>query len=89
MGGLSSKQIVARINRQTDEIRAVKTQEQFNATLEKHDKENKKRLLLPAEEKKYEREIFIYELAIEEKRKELEKKFGSTIKGNEVPQLKL
>ena len=59
MGGLSSKQIVARINRQTDEIRAVKTQEQFNATLEKHDKENKKRLLLPAEEKKYEREIFM------------------------------
>lgn len=69
----SKETIAERIERQITEMRAVKTQEEFNATLERHDKENKERLLLPSEEQKYETELWIYNMAIKAKKKELEK----------------
>ena len=72
-GGSSKKEtIAARIDRQITEMKAVKTQEEFNEILEKHEKENKERLLLPSEEKKYATELWIYNMAIKAKRKELE-----------------
>ena len=77
-GGSSKKEtqsketIAARIDRQITEMRAVKSQEEFNEILDRHDKENKERLLLPSEEKKYATELWIYNMAIKAKRKELE-----------------
>ena len=72
-GGSSKKETIAeRIERQITEMRAVKTQEEFNEILKKHDKENKEHPLLPSEEKKYATELWIYNIAIKAKRKELE-----------------
>ena len=68
----SEETIAERIDRQITEMKAVKTQEEFNEILEKHYKENKERLLLPSEEKKYATELWIYNMAIKAKRKELE-----------------
>tara|TARA_B110000008_G_C16830580_1_gene508399 strand:+ start:656 stop:925 length:270 start_codon:yes stop_codon:yes gene_type:complete len=89
MGLCSSKprNIYEILFRQTNEMLAVTTQEEFNAMLDKHKKELP--LLLPDEERRFKSSINSYGEAVKKKRKELEKKFGSTIKGNEVPQLKL
>jgi len=64
-------------DRQIDEIRAVKTQQQFNDTLDRHRLE--RRPLTLGEMKKYENLIYIYEDAVIEKRNELKEKFGEEL----------
>ena len=66
--------LAAIFDRQVNEIRAVKTQQQFNDTFDRHRSE--RRPLTEWEMKKYDMLIYLYELAIKEKRNELKEKFG-------------
>ena len=80
----SNKETLAAIfDRQINEMRAVETQQQFNDTLERHMSERP--ILTQKEMKNYANLIYLYELAVKKKKKELVEKYGAELVENRGP----